>query len=159
MPAGRSPLSALLESLTSSDYLSQVDSNSSLLLCWSSSISGGNLSKVQFWSCVVDRCDLQDQQIWTPSPHIFGVTATNFTFTFAYGFMRNETSADYQWAMCHKREVLLAYGLRSALTFVSDRELALIYALAEMFPSAHFLLCQWHISKNILAKQWTNLKH
>ncbi|BBN03020.1 hypothetical protein Mp_2g20030 [Marchantia polymorpha subsp. ruderalis] len=37
-------------------------------------------------------------------------------------------------------------------TFVTDRELALMNSLDNVFPDADFLLCRWHISKNITAK-------
>ena len=67
--------------------------------------------------------------------------------------MRNETSADYRWAMRHIQEVFQAYGLVTAPTFVTDRELALMNVLDETFPNAHCLLCRWYTRKNILAKQ------
>ena len=35
---------------------------------------------------------------------------------------------------------------------MTDRELALIGALDDTFPTANMLLCRWHINKNILAK-------
>ena len=37
-------------------------------------------------------------------------------------------------------------------TFVTDRELALMNSLDNVFPDADFLLCRWHIDKNITAK-------
>ena len=44
------------------------------------------------------------------------------------------------------------------VTFVTDRELALIGALDDTFPTANMLLCRWHINKNILAKHKAGFK-
>ena len=43
--------------------------------------------------------------------------------------------------------------LVSPVTFVTDRELALMNALDDAFPATNNLLCRWNISKNILARQ------
>ena len=55
--------------------------------------------------------------------------------------MRNETLADYLWAMRHVKEVYQGQGLQHVvLTFVTDRELALMSALSDTFPNASCLL-------------------
>ena len=41
---------------------------------------------------------------------------------------------------------------------MTDRELALIGALDDTFPTANMLLCRWHINKNILAKHKAGFK-
>jgi hypothetical protein len=38
------------------------------------------------------------------------------------------------------------------LTIVTNRELALLNALEASFPLSRHILCQWHISINVLAK-------
>ena len=42
--------------------------------------------------------------------------------------------------------------VESPTVIVSDRELALMNAIAHIFPDAVNLLCSWHINKNIVAK-------
>ena len=42
---------------------------------------------------------------------------------------------------------------RTALTFVTDRDLALMSVLGDTFPDASCLLCRWCINKNIHSKQ------
>ena len=67
--------------------------------------------------------------------------------------MQRETAADYRWAVHHLRDVFEEYDLSTNdVTFVTDRELALMGAIDDTFPTANMLLCRWHINKNILAK-------
>ena len=55
--------------------------------------------------------------------------------------------------MHHLRYVFEEYDLSTNdVTFVTDRELALMGAIDDTFPTANMLLCRWHINKNILAK-------
>ena len=55
--------------------------------------------------------------------------------------------------MHYLRDVFEEYNLpTNNVTFVPDRELALMGALDETFPTSNKLLCRWHINKNILAK-------
>ena len=84
--------------------------------------------------------------------YIIGVAATNKTFTLCYCFMRIETRKDYMWALEKLRSFFLELGILEDITFVTDRELALMSALAEIFPKSTALLCRWHINKNIFAK-------
>lgn len=35
---------------------------------------------------------------------------------------------------------------------VTDKEVAMMNAIFAVFPSATYLLCRWHINKNVLAK-------
>jgi MULE transposase domain len=37
------------------------------------------------------------------------------------------------------------------VTFVTDRELALMNTIDNLFPSSGYILCIWHINMNILA--------
>ena len=51
-------------------------------------------------------------------------------------------------------QVLLAVEVKpeKQFVFVTDCELALMSAIASIFPNAANLLCIWHINKNILAQ-------
>ena len=90
-----------------------------------------------------------------PLLHVVGITSTNATFTLCYCFMRNVTTADYCWAMNKLKDLIYNWVITHQLTFVTDRELALMTALSELFPTTKALLCRWHICKNIFAKQRT----
>ena len=84
-----------------------------------------------------------------PLLHIVGISSCNSTFTAALAFLRGETAADYAWSLENIREYLHP---RVPEVLVTDRDLALMSAITEAFPSAANLLCTWHIEKNFLAQ-------
>ena len=57
--------------------------------------------------------------------------------------MQKETAAHYRWAVQHLRDVFEEYDLSTIdVTLVTDRDLALVGALDETFPTANMLLCR-----------------
>ena len=76
-----------------------------------------------------------------PLFHVVGATSSHQSFTFAYCFMQRETAADYRWAVHPLQDVFEEYDLSANdVTFVTDRELALMGALDDTFPTANMLL-------------------
>jgi hypothetical protein len=67
-------------------------------------------------------------------------------------FLASEKTEDYQWALNQLKELMGEHGISSPTCIITDRELALINALAISFPLSAHILCQWHVSMNILAK-------
>ena len=65
--------------------------------------------------------------------------------------MAAETEEDYLWAVQLVARVLEQFGVIPSTIF-TDRELDLMNSLDNVFPDADFLLCRWHIDKNITAK-------
>ncbi|KAI0993638.1 hypothetical protein K3495_g14546 [Podosphaera aphanis] len=49
-------------------------------------------------------------------------------------------------------ELLKENEIPSPKCFVTDRELALLNTLDELFPSSDHILCRWHVNKNVVAK-------
>ena len=75
-----------------------------------------------------------------PLLEIVGVTSTNKTFSIAFVFMYREKVSNYIWALdCLKSKI---YDNFYPISIVTDRELALINACKEVFPSAKRLLCR-----------------
>jgi hypothetical protein len=56
---------------------------------------------------------------------------------------------DYDWAL-RKIGQKLYDNIPHPTTIATDRELALMNAIPGVFPSAHNVLCMWHIEKSIL---------
>lgn len=159
MLAGRSPLQALLDSLESTDmvyHIQQTPESLQLSHLFIVSPSAREIcakySKGSVW--LLDAT-YKTNRYGLPLLHVVGITSTNATFTLCYCFMRKETTADYCWAMDKLKELFYEWGITHQLTFVTDRELAIMASLSELFPTANALLCRWHISKNIFAKQRT----
>lgn len=80
---------------------------------------------------------------------IVGITSTKKTFAIAFVFMARENADHYIWAM---RRVKHLCKHRLPDVIVTDRELGLIKALNEVFPTVKHMLCRWHVMCNIELK-------
>ncbi len=86
-----------------------------------------------------------------PLLEIVGVTSTELTFTVGFAYMDSEGEENYVWALEKLREL---YVLDESVpqVVVTDRDLALMNAVAFVFPTSQNLLCLFHIGKNVYAK-------
>jgi hypothetical protein len=82
-----------------------------------------------------------------PMLHVVGMTSFNTSFTVAIVFMKSETAASYEWALQQLMPIFANRNQPACIT--TDRELALINAIASTFPTTIHLLCLWHINKNV----------
>lgn len=80
---------------------------------------------------------------------IVGITSTKNTFAIAFVFMAGETTDHYSWALRRLRHLCVH---RLPEVIVTDRELGLIKALREVFPTVKHMLCSWHVMCNIELK-------
>ncbi|KAK1380081.1 hypothetical protein POM88_026825 [Heracleum sosnowskyi] len=95
-------------------------------------------------------CTYKINKYRMPLLNIVGVTSFNTTFFSAVIFLQKEEITAYVWALQSFNKIL---GLEAQpLAIVTDRELALMNAIKEVFPNTSHLLCVWHIEKNLLAK-------
>ncbi|KAI8559279.1 hypothetical protein RHMOL_Rhmol04G0159700 [Rhododendron molle] len=72
------------------------------------------------------------------------------TFCAAFAFMECEKTENYTWVLEKLKGMMDPNALPSVI--VTDRELALMNAITNVFPHATNLLYRWHIGKNVLAK-------
>jgi uncharacterized membrane protein (DUF441 family) len=84
--------------------------------------------------------------------NIGGVLGNNETLSFGVCFLLLEKEGDYIWAIKALVDIIERYSIKMPLTIITDRELALLNALEASFTSLQHILCQWHISINVLAK-------
>lgn len=70
------------------------------------------------------------------------------TIQVALAFLKAETEDYYQWALACLREIL-GEGLYPSI-LITDRELALISRIRDIFPRSSHLLCVWHVNTNVL---------
>jgi hypothetical protein len=93
-------------------------------------------------------CTYKTNRFKMPLLHIIGVTASNLSFTIALCFMLNEGTESYTWALrTFFNWLSLPEGHYPVLC--TDRELALLGAIAIVRPLSPHLLCIWHINKNV----------
>ena len=70
------------------------------------------------------------------------------TFSVCFAYIEREREDNYSWALDKLKGFLYNNMLPSVI--VTDKEIALMNANPNVFPTATHLLCRWHISKNIL---------
>ena len=74
------------------------------------------------------------------------MTSLRTSFTSFIVFMINETKESYVWAFNQLKD----YGIDPHV-ILHDRDSALMYALAIVFPKCRSMLCRWHIAQKVLA--------
>ncbi|KAJ0009922.1 hypothetical protein Pint_33440 [Pistacia integerrima] len=78
---------------------------------------------------------------------IVGITSTELTFSVAFAYLESEREDNYTWALQRLRSLMEDNALPSVI--VTDRDLALMNSIQEVFPRATNLLCRWHISRHV----------
>lgn len=81
---------------------------------------------------------------------IIGQTALNGNFYVAFCFMANEAKEDYFWVLVQLLTLYTRLGLPMPIVIITDMEMALMKAIAEIFLITNHLLCVWHINNNVL---------
>jgi hypothetical protein len=87
-----------------------------------------------------------------PLLNICAVSGHNMVVQVGLVFMSVERKGDYRWAMCQWREVMQEISIPEPSSVVTDREIALMAAIDELFPYSNHFLCRWHVNMNVLLK-------
>ncbi|XP_058181225.1 PKS-NRPS hybrid synthetase cheA-like [Rhododendron vialii] len=149
--AGKSQMQHLLDRLEKYHYVHWTRGNETenvTELFWSPPSAGEMLRA--FPHVLMMDCTYKTNEYKFPLLQIVGVTSTEMTFCAAFAFMECEKMENYTWVLEKLRGMMDPNALPSVI--VTDRELALMNAIAHVFPQATNLLCRWHIGKNVLAK-------
>jgi hypothetical protein len=96
-------------------------------------------------------CTYKTNRFRMPLLNICAVTGNRKTVQVALCFLSGEKEADYDWAMSHFQDMIEEHGILEPDTWVTDRELALMNTLDDLFPDIDHILCTWHVNMNILA--------
>ena len=86
-----------------------------------------------------------------PLVEIVSVTSTDLTFAIAFAFVESEKIDNYTWVLEKLKSMIVRQDALPRV-IVTDRELALMNAVAKVFPTSTNLLCHFHIKKNVRAK-------
>ncbi|KAL8488206.1 hypothetical protein ACS0TY_024479 [Phlomoides rotata] len=96
-------------------------------------------------------CTYKTNRYKLPLLEIVGVTSTCKTFSIAFTYMKSECADNYLWACDLLKKIMHGpHGSYLLRVIITDRELTLVNAVADVFPTSKHFLCRWHISKNIL---------
>ncbi|XP_074362490.1 protein FAR1-RELATED SEQUENCE 5-like [Apium graveolens] len=80
---------------------------------------------------------------------ITGVNHHYQNILFGFALMRDETEISYKWVL---KTWLEAVGNKPPLTIITDQDIALGNAIAEILPDTKHILCSWHISNKFPEK-------
>ena len=148
--AGRTPIQALLDELTLTDYQFDYlcDPENHITHLFFARPSAITLTKAYSTVLLMD-CTYKTNKFRMPLLHVVGMTSFNTTFSSCFVFLKSETQEDYEWALT--RVARLFEEMPKPQVIATDRELALMNALEVTFPESKNILCRWHIDKNVLA--------
>jgi hypothetical protein len=96
-------------------------------------------------------CTYKTNQFHMPLLNLCAVTGNRKTVQVALCFLSGEKKEDYDWAMAQFRILMKEHGIPEPVSVVTDRELALMNTLDEIFKESNHILCSWHVNINILA--------
>jgi hypothetical protein len=147
---GRSPIETLLDDLSTPDWVFALKRDSD------NHVQGlffAHQKQIELLLANPDillmDCTYRTNKYRLPLLHILGCTNLQTFFSAGFCFLRNETEADYHWAILN---FILKTGAPQPHVFISDQEEALKLAAISLFPGVPQLLCVWHINKNVQTK-------
>ena len=76
-----------------------------------------------------------------------GSTCMHKIYHVSFAFLANKTEESYFWALLQLR-TLFQEGQTSDV-MIMDYDLALLNAVAWVFPWCHYQICIWHVEKNV----------
>ena len=80
--------------------------------------------------------------------NVVGTICLNGTFYVAFDFLLWEKKEDFTWFLTILHSLYQQLDLEDPKVIVTDRDIALMAAIYEIFPRTTNLLCLWHIKKN-----------
>ncbi|XP_061990742.1 uncharacterized protein LOC133709124 [Rosa rugosa] len=146
--AGRSQMQCLLHKLREHNYIEHHRSEGDIItdLFWCHPYCLQILRT--FPHVLIMDCTYKTNRYCFPLFEIVGVTSTEKTFNVAFVYMSREAEDNYTWALSRLKTLLRDDCTPGVI--VTDRELALMNSIRDLFPSSRHLLCKWHINKNVM---------
>nr|QBG82264.1 putative PKS-NRPS hybrid synthetase / FAR1-related [Papaver somniferum] len=95
-------------------------------------------------------CTYKTNKYEIPVLNIVGQTTTNSPFDVAFFFLEDDLEESYVWEL--KQVKLFCVEGYTPKVIVTDKEQALLNAIARVFPDAHHLVCTFHLWKSIETK-------
>ncbi|KAI0998776.1 hypothetical protein K3495_g9420 [Podosphaera aphanis] len=150
---GKTPINWLADELEERNFFHRIDTdeNNRVTRLFSTHPDCVKLMKEHPDIILLD-CTYQTNRFSMPMVNICGSSGGNKTPQLAIGFLSGEKKDDYVWIMNCFNELLKENEIPSSKCFVTDRELALLNTLVELFPSSDHILCRWHVNMNVVAK-------
>ena len=151
--AGRNPMQALVDGISGNDnyvFASKYDSNAVVTGFFFAHRLSIELFQ-RYSSVLVIDAAYKTNRYGLPLVEVVGLTNSNKTFFLCAAFMASESASDYVWFLEQMKSKCFISNI-SPKIIATDRELALISAIAVVVPDTYNILCRWHINKNIKVK-------
>jgi hypothetical protein len=89
-------------------------------------------------------CTYKTNKFSMPLLNVVGIMSTYATFNAGFAFLHAKNEKAYAWVLEQFAKVMTPKVL------CTNRELALMNRITQVFPGCHNILYCWHINKNIL---------
>ena len=103
-------------------------------------------------------CTYKTNRFNMPLVNIYGSAGNNMTPQIACAFLGGEKEEDYTWVLIAFIEMCNKNGVSKPRLFVTDRELALLNSIDNLFLTSDHILCRWHVNMNVVAKTKKHFK-
>lgn len=151
---GRTPIQALLTQIPEGgDWICnwETEDNNVVTAVFCTHKSALELLRRYHYVLFMD-CTYKTNRYGMPMMDIVGVTPINKTFFVGFGFVKDEKEPSLTFLLRNLRDIYRNLNLPDPRTFLIDKDEALMNSIKAVFPSTDFMLCLWHVNKNILAK-------
>ena len=78
-----------------------------------------------------------------------GTTCLHSTYFAAYAFILNETQEDFEWVLNRFKMLLKDSDIPNPRVLITNKDIAQANAVTAVFPTAVWLLCKFHIKRNV----------
>ena len=92
-------------------------------------------------------CIYKSNKYCLPLLNVVGTTCLNGTYYVAFGFLLQKKKEDFTWFLTILRSLYRRLDLEDPKVIVTDRDIAVMAAIHEIFPRTTNLLCLWHLNK------------
>ena len=146
--AGKTPIEALIDQLSSSNYISdhKTDNIGHVTHLFFAPPRSIQLFQ-QFSDIILLDCTYKTNRFKLPLLVIVGTTCLHTTFYVAFCFLAKEEERDYVWALEQMKKLYLPGTVTGVM--VMDRELALLNAVKYVYPRTRRFLCAWHVQQKV----------
>jgi hypothetical protein len=97
-------------------------------------------------------CTYKTNKYKLPLLNIVALTGFNTVLPVAQCWLPREREEDYVWAMDIFRQFLVDMDICLPKVILTDRDLASMNAVDQVFVGIPALVCRWHLNKNVLSK-------
>ncbi len=151
--AGRTPVQALLREMSEEGWVRSYETDMEGHLCQLFFASPVSLTLFdRYPEVLILDCTYNTNRFRFPLLNMVGINGLGGTFYVAFAFIRSESEDNFKWAL----EQLRGHLTTAPQLIGTDRDLALMNAIQQVFPSCAHTLCRWHVNKGV--KSWVK-KH